>query len=127
MPQWLHNPPLAAFFLFHMVVWCRHPIAPLVKPLNKWKSTSMLKLLMVIILPPPPPNRHHCHFYLLPLLSPFSYASVFFSHPPLTSLPSDCSLFSAEGVEDLHCFTVHFISSSLTSPCQEARDSVCDC
>lgn len=47
-------PPACCWvFQYHTAVWCRHANAPLVKPLNKWKSSRMLKLLMVISTPSP--------------------------------------------------------------------------
>lgn len=96
MPQWLHKPPAAAFFLFHMVVWCRHPIAPLVKPPNKWKSTSVLKLLMVIILPPSSPQSSPLPFLLTP--SPQS------PQPSSTNHLSQTAVFSVQRV--LRIYTV---------------------
>lgn len=70
MPQRLH-PPLC----FHTTVRCRHLNAPLVKPPNKWKSASSLKLLMIIFpSPPSPPPPYLTHSLpsspFLVLLSP---------------------------------------------------------
>lgn len=94
MPQWLYNPPPAAFFcstwMFGADIPSHHWSSRRTNGnppacWNYWWLSSS-------------PQSSQCHFYLLPLLSPFSYASVSFSHPPLTRLPSDCSLFSAEGL-----------------------------
>lgn len=47
---WLHPPSLIQL---PTAVRCRHLNASLVKPQNKWKSASMLKLLMIILHTPP--------------------------------------------------------------------------